>query len=150
MKYAKNYTDAEDLLQDSFMVIFGKIEQYTHKGSFEGWMKRIVINEALQKYRSSVKKLEVLSDVEVQYDRGNEIDIDTRVTIETDVLLSLIQQLPNRYRLVFNLYVLDHFTHKDIAAMLNISEGTSKSNLSRARLILKKMIVEYQTKQPGA
>jgi len=80
----------------------------------------------------------------------NEVYVDVEDIVETDFLLTLIQQLPNQYRLVFNLYVLDHFSHKEIAEMLQISEGTSKSNLSRARSILKNKIIEYQKKQQGA
>lgn len=145
LKYAKNYADAEDVLQDSFIVIFNKIEQYKGEGSFEGWMKRIVINVALQKYRQKTR-LEVVRDEEVV----DETYINVEEDLEADFLLSLIQQLPNQYRLVFNLYALDDFSHKEIAEMLQISEGTSKSNLSRARSILKDKIIEYKKKQQGA
>ncbi len=145
LKYAKNYADAEDVLQDSFIVIFNKIEQYKGDGSFEGWMKRIVINVALQKYRQKTR-LEVVRDEEVV----DETYINVEEDLEADFLLSLIQQLPNQYRLVFNLYALDDFSHKEIAEMLQISEGTSKSNLSRARSILKDKIIEYKKKQQGA
>ena len=109
-------------------------------------MKRITINTALQKYRqkSSLQlvKEEVIEDVEeVYYD-------DSEITV--DFLLESIQQLPDRYRLVFNLYVLDKFSHKEIAEMLKISEGTSKSNLSRARLLLKEKIEAHQKVQKEA
>ncbi|MDT7831311.1 RNA polymerase sigma factor [Flavobacteriaceae bacterium S356] len=145
LKYAKNYADAEDVLQDSFILIFNKIDQYKGKGSFEGWLKRITINVALQKYRQKTK-LEVVRDAEIP----DETYVDIQEKLDADFLLALIQQLPNQYRLVFNLYVLDHFSHKEIAEMLDISEGTSKSNLSRARSILKDKIIEYQKKQQGA
>ena len=145
LKYAKNQADAEDVLQDSFIIIFNKIDQYKGKGSFEGWLKRITINVALQKYRQKTK-LEVVRDDEFL----DETFVDIEENIETDFLLTLIQQLPNQYRLVFNLYVLDDFSHKEIAEKLQISEGTSKSNLSRARSILKDKIIEYQKKQQGA
>lgn len=145
LKYAKNYEDAEDVFQDSFILIFNKIDQYKGKGSFEGWLKRITINVALQKYRRKTK-LEVVRDVEVP----DETYVDVQENLESDFLLTLVQQLPNQYRLVFNLYVLDHYSHKEIAEMLEISEGTSKSNLSRARSILKDKIIEYQKKQQGA
>ena len=145
LKYAQNYEDAEDVLQDSFILIFNKIDQYKGNGSFEGWLKRITINVALQKYRQR-KKLQVVRNEEVE----SETTVELEEEIETDFLLNLIQQLPNQYRLVFNLYVLDHFSHKEIAEMLQISEGTSKSNLSRARAILKQKINEYQKKQQKA
>lgn len=146
MKYAQNYQDAEDILQDSFLLIFAKIDQYKEKGSFEGWMKRITINVALQKYRQR-QKLQVVRNDEVE---SEEVSVDIEEEIETDFLLELIQQLPDQYRLVFNLYVLDHFSHKQIAEMLQISEGTSKSNLSRARAILKQKITIYQQKKQEA
>ena len=146
MKYAQNYQDAEDILQDSFLLIFAKIDQYKEKGSFEGWMKRITINVALQKYRQR-QKLQVVRNDEVE---SEEVSVDIEEEIETDFLLELIQQLPDQYRLVFNLYVLDHFSHKQIAEMLQISEGTSKSNLYRARAILKQKITIYQQKKQEA
>ena len=145
LKYSQNYEDAEDILQDSFIVIFDKIRQYNNKGSFEGWMKRITINVALQKYRQG-KKLQVVRNDQIE----SEETITLEEELETDFLLDLIQQLPDQYRLVFNLYVLDHFSHKEIAELLNISEGTSKSNLSRARKILKEKIIAYQQKQEKA
>jgi RNA polymerase sigma-70 factor (ECF subfamily) len=145
LKYAQNYEDAEDILQDSFILIFDKIRQYNNKGSFEGWMKRITINVALQKYRQG-KKLQVVRNEVVESEETVELEEE----LEADFLLDLIQQLPDQYRLVFNLYVLDHFSHKEIAEMLNISEGTSKSNLSRARKILKEKIITYQQKQEKA
>lgn len=146
MKYAQNYQDAEDVLQDSFLQIFEKIDQFKEKGSFEGWMKRITINVALQKYRQR-QKMQVVRTYEVE---SEEVSIEIEEELETDFLLELIQQLPDQYRLVFNLYVLDHFSHKQIAEMLQISEGTSKSNLSRARAILKQKITIYQQKKQEA
>lgn len=135
LKYSKNYQEAQDNLQDGFITIFNKIDQYQFKGSFEGWLKRIVVNTALQKYREK-NVLNLISD---EIPDEVEVDID-ETTISLDFLLSIIQELPNRYRLVFNMYVLDGYSHRDIAEMLEISEGTSKSNLSRARQILKKKV----------
>jgi RNA polymerase sigma-70 factor (ECF subfamily) len=128
-------------LQDSFITIFEKIEQYKNKGSFEGWLKRITINTALQKYREKAPLQivdEISSEVEVE-----ELDLESTV-FNVDVLLGFIQQLPDRYRLIFNLYVLDNYSHKEIAEMLVISVGTSKSNLSRARKILKEKLESHQ------
>jgi len=146
LKYSQSYQDAEDVLQDSFLLIFRKIDQYKEKGSFEGWIKRITINVALQKYRQQ-KKLQVIRSNEVE---EADVSVELEEEIEADFLLDLIQQLPDQYRLVFNLYVLDHFSHKEIAEMLQISEGTSKSNLSRARAILKQKIIIYQQKKQEA
>ena len=146
LKYGQNYQDAEDILQDSFLLIFRKIDQYKGKGSFEGWIKRIAINVALQKYRQQ-QKLQVVRDNQIEEE---EISVEIEEEVGTDFLLGLIQQLPDQYRLVFNLYVLDHFSHKEIAEMLQISEGTSKSNLSRARAILKQKITIYQQKKQEA
>ncbi|WP_435264298.1 RNA polymerase sigma factor [Tenacibaculum sp. nBUS_03] len=146
LKYSRNYEDAQDTLQDSFLTIFKKIKQYNNKGSFEGWMKRIAINTALQKYREKsplqLVKEESIEEIEdVEYDDS---------VISVAFLLETIQELPDRYRLIFNLYVLDKFSHKEIAKMLHISEGTSKSNLSRARLLLKRKIEVYQKMQQEA
>ncbi|PID67692.1 MAG: RNA polymerase subunit sigma-70 [Flavobacteriia bacterium] len=137
LKYSKNKEEAEDNLQDAFITIFDKIHQYKHKGSFEGWMKRIVINTALQTYRD--KKILHIVHEPVE-DEMVGVDIDEN-KISLDDLLKLIQELPNQYRLVFNLYVMDGYSHKEIAEELNISEGTSKSNLSRARAILREKLM---------
>ena len=116
-------------------MIFKKIDQYKDKGSFEGWMKRIVINTALQKYR----KQTVFEIIREEHLAEPEIEIDEDA-ISVDFLLEIIQQLPDRYRQVFNLYALDGFSHKEIAEIMKISTGTSKSNLARARVILKEKI----------
>lgn len=136
LKYSVNYAEAEDNLQDGFIIIFKKIEQFQFKGSFEGWAKRIMINNALQKYRTQVRFLEVVNDDFIE-DQIPEID-DQDVSLE--YLMQIIQELPDRYRMVFNLYVLDGYSHKEIADILEITTGTTKSNLARARMILKEKI----------
>lgn len=135
LKYSRNYEEAQDNLQDGFLLIFEKIGQFAFLGSFEGWAKRVMINNALQYYRKE-KFLELVTE---NLADEQEIDLDDS-SISLDYLLGIIQQLPDRYRLVFNLYVIDNYSHKEIAAMLNINVGTSKSNLSRARMILKEKI----------
>lgn len=135
LKYSGSYEEAEDNLQDAFVTIFKKIAQYKNNGSFEGWLKRITINTALQKYR----KQKVFEIVKEEHLENPEVEIDDE-NISIDFLLKIIQQLPNRYRLVFNLYALDGYSHKEIAEFLNITQGTSKSNLARARGILKEKI----------
>lgn len=134
LKYSSNYDDAQDNLQDGFLIIFRKIEQYSGKGSFEGWAKRILINNALQKYKG-VRFMEVLEDTIAVV----EIDIEDE-NISLDYLLQIISELPDQYRIVFSLYVLDEYSHKEISQMLDISIGTTKSNLFRARSILKNKI----------
>ena len=147
LKYSRNYQDAEDTLQDSFLIIFDKIKQYSNKGSFEGWLKRIIINTALQKYREK-SNLELVKEVS---DTEEVVEIDFEDTnLNIGFLLSLVQELPDKYRLVFNLYVLDSYSHKEISEMLNISEGTSKSNLSRARKKLKKELQAHQQREQNA
>ncbi len=137
LKYCKNYNEAEDNLQDAFIAIFRKINQYNFKGSFEGWMKRITINKAIDKY----KKTPFL-DLEIDENKITDTNIDpVKMHFPLDKLLAFIQELPDRYRLVFNLYELDHYSHKEIAKMLDISVGTSKSNLHRAKMILKTKIM---------
>jgi RNA polymerase sigma-70 factor (ECF subfamily) len=135
LKYSRNYTEAQDNLQDGFLIIFNKINQFDNKGSFEGWTKRVMINNILQKYRTH-GVFEIVSE---NYPDVVDVEVDED-TVSMEFLTKIIQELPDKYRLVFNLYVLDNYSHKEIAAMLNISEGTSKSNLSRARAILKEKI----------
>ena len=132
LKYSRNYAEAEDNLQDAFIIIFKKINQFNFKGSFEGWMKRIVINTALQRYR----KQHVFEIVNEENIEQPEVEINEE-NIPLKFLLQIIQDLPDRYRMVFNLYALDGYSHKEIAETMGISIGTSKSNLARARGILK-------------
>lgn len=135
LKYSRNKTEAEDNLHDSFMTIFNKIEQFNFNGSFEGWIKRITVNTVLQKYRKE-QHLNVVSE-----NVGEETDVDTdQADISLSTLLGHIQELPNKYRLTFNLYVLDGYSHKEISEMLGTSIGTSKSNLARAKMILREKI----------
>ncbi|WP_103863825.1 RNA polymerase sigma factor [Aquimarina sp. I32.4] len=135
LKYSNDSPSAEDTLQDAFITIFDKINQYKNQGSFEGWMKRITINTALQKYRKQ-RVFDIINEEQIE---EVEIEVDEE-QISLDYLLKIIQQLPDRYRLVFNLYVLDGYSHKEVAKMLDISTGTSKSNLARARNILKEKL----------
>lgn len=140
LKYSKNYAEAEDVLQDAFVTIFKKIDQYKGSGSLEGWLKRIVINTALQRYREKG-----LFDIVSEENLKEDITVDVEnEEISIDFLLETIQGLPDRYRLVFNLYVLDGYSHKEISKMLNITTGTTKSNLARARMILREKIEAYK------
>ena len=142
LKYSPNYAEAQDNLQDAFLTIFARIEQFKGKGSFEGWIKRITVNTVLQKYRKQ-KVFDISNEERIE---DEDVTVD-ETAVPLDFLLEIIQQLPDRYRLVFNLYVLDGYSHKEIAEMLGISDGTSKSNLARARMILKQKIENYYKEQ---
>lgn len=139
LKYSRNHEEAQDNLQESFLIIFDKLNQYKAEGSFEGWAKRLVINYVLQQYRKKGSFLEIISD---NIPVVEEVEMDDE-GVSMDFLLKIIQELPDRYRLVFNLYVVDGFSHKEIAKMLEITDGTSKSNLARAKMILKEKIQNY-------
>jgi len=135
LKYSQNKTEAEDNLHDSFMTIFDKIDQFGFKGSFEGWIKRITVNTVLQKYRKD-QHLNVISE-----NHEDEVEVETDDSdISLSTLLGYVQELPHKYRLTFNLYVLDGYSHKEISEMLGTSTGTSKSNLARAKAILRDRI----------
>ena len=136
LKYSRNHEEAQDNLQESFLIIFDKLKQFKNEGSFEGWAKRLVVNYVLQQYRKQGTLLELVSDNIFVVE---EIEIDDE-SITMEFLLKIIQELPDRYRLIFNLYVVDGYSHKEIAKMLEINEGTSKSNLARAKMILKEKI----------
>lgn len=143
LKYCRNQTDAEDNLHDAFLTIFKNIKKYNHRGSFEGWMKRIVINKAIDKYKK--KKTFLNNEKEHLLTTETHVEIDPKTEIALDKLLFLIQQLPDQYRLVFNLYQLDGFSHKEIAKKLSISESTSKSNYHRAKIILREKLHKDMT-----
>lgn len=142
LKYSRNKEEAQDNLQDAFLTIFDRIGQFKHKGSFEGWIKRITVNTVLQKYRKE-RYFEIVNENQIE---DPEVDVDD-TSLSLDFLLKLIQELPDRYRLVFNLYVLDDYSHQEIAEMLGIAIGTSKSNLARARTILKQKIEQNKPAQ---
>ena len=140
LKYSRNYAEAEDNLQDAFITIFKKISQFKNEGSFEGWIRRITVNTALQRYRDK-SILNIVDEATIE-DTDVEVDEDD---VSLDFMLNCIQELPDRYRLVFNLYALDGYSHKDISEMLKITTGTTKSNLARARMILKEKIETYKS-----
>lgn len=140
LKYCRNEADAEDNLHDAFLTIFQKIKTYKNKGSFEGWMKRITIFKAIDKYKTSGRKNIVLNEDILE----ESVTMEEEPNLSLDQLLKLIQELPDQYRLVFNLFQLDGFSHKEISGFLNISEGTSKSNYHRAKLILREKVVAFK------
>ncbi len=137
LRYAKDSTEAEDNLQDGFIKVFTNLKSFRNDGSLEGWIRRIMINVSLEKIRKQHLMYPV-EDVAI-YDSINYSD-DVIAKISADDLMKLIQELPPRYQLVFNLYVIEGMSHQEIATEMSITQGTSKSNLARARDILKKKV----------
>ncbi|MFC2114248.1 RNA polymerase sigma factor [Bacteroidota bacterium] len=137
--YSKDQSEAEDILHDGFMKVFKNIHQFEGKGSFEGWIKRIMINTALERFRKQNFLYPVDDVYEFIEDEGYE-DIISNISFND--LLRLITNLSPQYRMVFNLYVIEGHTHKEIGEMLGISIGTSKSNLARARMILQEKVLK--------
>lgn len=138
LKYMRNEDDAKDVFQEAFVIAFQKMGQYKFEGSFEGWIKRIFINKLLETLKKKKKDVLFLDVFDTDIPAEEELEL---VPIEQEKLLEYIQELPDQYRMVFNLYVFEKMKHKEIAALLEISEGTSKSNLNRAKSILKKKIL---------
>jgi RNA polymerase sigma factor (sigma-70 family) len=146
LRYAGKAEEAEDILQEGFIKVFKKMDSFRGDGSFEGWMRRIFVNTAIEHFR---RKRYLMPVTEKE-----ENSIEGKYTSALDDLgakdiLALIQDLSPGYRTVFNMYVVEGYTHKEIAEMLGISEGTSKSQLSRAKVILQDMVRTYIDKQRG-
>ena len=139
LRYAKSREEAEEILQEGFMKVFEFLHQFKFAGSFEGWIRKIMVNCALQKYRSKPAMHAILSLENVVHEPVASENINA--LIDSKELLKIIQQLPPVYKMVFNLYVFEGYKHREIAQELGISEGTSKSNLSDARAILQRTIV---------
>lgn len=139
-RYAKDEHEAKDIVQNAFIKIFTKIEDFKFgQGTFEGWVSRIVVNEALQMYRTSKR---IYFNGSQPYDKDVAVAAEAIETLEAEDILNLLKQLPNGYRLVFNMYVVEGYKHKEIAALLGISESASRSQLTRAKKLLKRMILE--------
>lgn len=138
-RYIKDSMEAEDVLITSFTKILDKIDQYKHEGSFEGWIRRIVVNESLtwlRRNRNMYLETELeAADYEPDYQSLSD-------NLEAEDLLKMIGELPSGYRIVFNLYAIDGYSHREIAEQLGISENTSKSQLSRARTYLQKLLTD--------
>lgn len=139
LRYAKDKSDAEDSLQEGFIKVFQNIGKFRHEGSLEGWVRRIMVNVSLEKFRKQ-QLMYPVEDISI-YEETQVAD-DVLAKISAQELMELIQQLPPRYRMVFNLHVMEGFNHKEIGDEMNISVGTSKSNLARARDILKREVKE--------
>lgn len=142
MQYSGNDEEARDILQDGFIKIFENLGQYKFEGPFEGWVRRIIVNTALEKYRSKYTLYRV-DDIDKIPEPDAEPDNQDYAGLEVYDLLQIIRELPPKYRIVFNLYAIEGYSHKEIGQMVSISEGTSKSNLSRARMILQRRVGSY-------
>lgn len=144
LRYASNAEEAEDILQEGFIKVFKKISSYRGEGSFEGWIRRIFVNTAIEYYRKKTY-LQPITEHEENTVEGNLLSVLDNLA-EKDII-KLVQQLSPGYRTVFNMYVVEGYTHKQIAELLGISEGTSKSQLSRAKQILQDMVRTYIEKR---
>ncbi len=142
-RYARNAADAEDILQDAFVKIFNKMHQFKFEGSFEGWIRRIMVNTALKKYSLRRYQKEVVG-YEVKDSDESAMEPAAYTHLSKKEILELINNLPDGYRLIFNLYVIEGFQHEEISEMLGIQPGTSRSQLVKARGMLQKQIIELQ------
>lgn len=139
-RYAPNAETAQDLLQEGWIKVFNNIEKYRGDGSFEGWLKRIFVNTSIEFFRKKANNMYVVTENEnIQLPTLTENAIDQ---LQEEDILRVIQTLSNGYRTIFNMYVIEGFTHKEIAEQLGISEGTSKSQLARAKQILQQKVIQ--------
>ena len=149
LRYSQSREEAEDILQEGFLKVFQNIAFFRREGSLEGWIKRIMINHALNRFRKN-RKLPFYEDIE-EINETEIIDTNEEPAISepflAEILLSMIQSLPQGYRVVFNMYVFEDFSHKEIGETLNISENTSKTQLMKARRLLRKKLEEFKQKQ---
>jgi RNA polymerase sigma factor (sigma-70 family) len=151
IRYSNNRVEAEDYLHEGFLKVFEKIHQFRNTGSIEAWMRRIMVNTIMAGYRKNTGISMVdETHIPVQYDMDEKTEDDIEEDNESDLkhVLDLVQELPERYKLVFNLFVLEDLSHEEIANNLGISIGTSKSNLSRARQWLKNRLSQKKTNNP--
>jgi RNA polymerase sigma factor (sigma-70 family) len=140
LRFARNTLEADDILQEGFIKVFSFLKDFRNDGSLEGWIRRTIVNTAINYYNSKQNewKETTIEKAELYQSMAE----DTLDKISTNDLLNLIHQLPEGYRLVFNLYIIEGYNHQEIAEMLNISESTSKSQLSRARMALQQRLTQ--------
>jgi len=138
LRYAQNEQEAEDVMQDSFVKAFEKLKSYNGNGSLGGWIRKLTLNTALELYRKNKRNI-----VAIEIDSSTQLANDNSIEqLELNDLLLKIQSLPTGFRTIFNLYAVEGYNHREIGSLLNISEGTSKSQYSRARVLLRKMIAQ--------
>jgi RNA polymerase sigma factor (sigma-70 family) len=140
LRYARHRAEAEDVLQDAFIRIFNNLNQFQGKGSLEGWIRRIVINTSLKNIQKMSFQKEGLGGLEAIPETS--IAPSVYAQLSEQELMALITKLPHGYRTVFNLFVIDGFNHSEIAQMLKVEEGTSRSQLAKARYMLQKFILQ--------
>jgi RNA polymerase sigma-70 factor (ECF subfamily) len=133
LRYVRNREEAEDVLQDGFVTVFKNIKNFRRDGSFEGWIRRIIVNTALMHLRSRKKEMNFSDIDEVGNKFHPESHFDVSSQINANELLRMLDKLPEGYRMVFNLFAIEGYSHKEIGELLGINEGTSKSQLSKAR-----------------
>jgi RNA polymerase sigma factor (sigma-70 family) len=146
LRYAGNAEEAEDILQEGFIKVFRKMDSYRGEGSFEGWIRRIFVNTAIEHFRRKRYLMPVTEKEENTLEGKYNSALDD---LGAKDIMALVQELSPGYRTVFNMYVVEGYTHKEIAIMLGISEGTSKSQLSRAKVILQDMVRIHLDNQRG-
>jgi RNA polymerase sigma-70 factor (ECF subfamily) len=139
LRYANEYAGAEDLLQDGFVKVFNNIQKFRSEGSFEGWIRRIFVNNSIEYFRKKANMYVVQETEALTYEYYDDNAVQK---LMKEDLMKIIQSLSVGYRTIFNLYAIEGYSHKEIAEMLNITEGTSKSQLARARYLLQKKIAE--------
>ena len=147
MRYSKDKDDALDILQEGFLKVFTNLRSYTSSGSFEGWMRKIMINTSLDSIKKNKFLIQGMDAKYVEASVAETTDEDQNeeyLNISSSEIMKAIQQLSPAYRAVFGMYVVDGFSHREIAEQLGISEGSSKSNLSKARMHLKKILEEIE------
>lgn len=144
LRYGSDYHTAEDILQDGFLKVFKNIRNFKNNGSLEGWIRRIFVNTAIEYYRKKTRSFR-FTPLDVVAEKS--VEDHQLLALERDELLALIQQLPDGYRLVFNLYIIEGFTHQEIAEKLKVNLGTSKSQLARAKKYLRKLIVAQRASE---
>jgi len=147
LRYAGNTDDAQDLLQEGFIKIYKNLEKFRNEGSFEGWMRRVFVNTSIEHFRRKVNLNSITENEEKGIEDSTWNVLDSLA--EKDII-QLIQELSNGYRTVFNLYVVEGYSHKEIGDMLGISEGTSKSQLSRAKMILQDLVKKHIEQKDSA
>jgi RNA polymerase sigma factor (sigma-70 family) len=138
LRYANNHYDAKDILQDGFVKVFRNLEKFRGEGSFEGWMRRVFVNTAIEHYR---KKIYINSISETEENTIEDKSVSALDQLAEKDIIELVQKLSPGYRTVFNMYVIEGYSHKEIGDILGINEGTSKSQLARAKSILQKMVI---------
>nr|WP_316812098.1 sigma-70 family RNA polymerase sigma factor [Pedobacter heparinus] len=141
MRYVKDRATAEDVLQTGYIKVFQKLQEYRGDGSLEGWIRRIMVNTAIENYRKNLRSINMVP-IDDAFDQPATGFDFSRLGMQD--LLTIIQKLADGYRLVFNMYAIEGYSHKEIGAALGISEGASKSQLSRARAILREEIIKME------